>query len=334
MSNKTVNLPGSNDASVSTPGTGRVKVYVDSTTKRLRSKNDAGVVTDYAGGATSLSNTASPTTVTVESDTGSNTNLPLANGTNAGLMAPAQHTKLAGIEDGADANTILESKVYGLESEYVSDTQFMIKSGSIYSQNKNRVLELTADTTYIISDVLDTGSLTASTWYFAYLVWNTSSSSVECLVSTSSSAPTLGANQVDPRLVTVLYYDSSSDIVKFKCRGKGYDKDYIYTIQQILLSNGGATSYTAISCVTAIPQFSDGYPRFDASFEHDSTDVRVWADGETAINDIYVYSDSGTGGHTGFVSNIIPDTSGNIHYQGVGGDPNLWFKIQSFKMRL
>ena len=56
------------------------------------------------GGATNLSVTASPTGVTVASDTGTDATLPLANGTNAGLMAPAQVTKLAGIADGATAN--------------------------------------------------------------------------------------------------------------------------------------------------------------------------------------------------------------------------------------
>ena len=56
------------------------------------------------GGATNLSVTASPTGVTVASDTGTDATLPLANATNAGLMAPAQVTKLAGIADGATAN--------------------------------------------------------------------------------------------------------------------------------------------------------------------------------------------------------------------------------------
>lgn len=57
-----------------------------------------------AGGATNLGATASPTGVTVTSDTGTDATLPLADGTNAGLMAPAQHTKLAGIAAGATAN--------------------------------------------------------------------------------------------------------------------------------------------------------------------------------------------------------------------------------------
>ena len=56
------------------------------------------------GGATNLSVTASPTGVTVASDTGTDATLPLANATNAGLMAPAQVTKLAGVAEGATAN--------------------------------------------------------------------------------------------------------------------------------------------------------------------------------------------------------------------------------------
>ena len=56
------------------------------------------------GGATNLAVTASPTGVTVTSDTGADAAIPLANGTDAGLMAPAQVTKLAGVADGATAN--------------------------------------------------------------------------------------------------------------------------------------------------------------------------------------------------------------------------------------
>lgn len=56
------------------------------------------------GGATNLAYTASPTGGTVTSDTGTDATLTLADATNAGLMAPAQHSKLAGIASGATAN--------------------------------------------------------------------------------------------------------------------------------------------------------------------------------------------------------------------------------------
>lgn len=62
------------------------------------------------GGVTNLSVTASPTGVTVASDTGTDAALPLADGTNAGLMAPAQHTKLGALPDAATLNLALQGK--------------------------------------------------------------------------------------------------------------------------------------------------------------------------------------------------------------------------------
>lgn len=55
-------------------------------------------------GATNLGYTADPTGGIVTSNTGTDASVPLADGTNAGLMAPAQHTKLAGIAPGAEVN--------------------------------------------------------------------------------------------------------------------------------------------------------------------------------------------------------------------------------------
>ncbi len=62
------------------------------------------------GGATNLAVTASPTGVTVTSDTGTDAALPLADGTNAGLMAPAQHTKLGALPDAATLSSALAGK--------------------------------------------------------------------------------------------------------------------------------------------------------------------------------------------------------------------------------
>ena len=51
------------------------------------------------GGATNLGATASPTGVTVTSDTGTDATLPLANATNAGLMTPAQVLRLENLSN-------------------------------------------------------------------------------------------------------------------------------------------------------------------------------------------------------------------------------------------
>ena len=61
--------------------------------------------TAAVGGATNLSYTPSPTGGTVHSDTGADATVPLSDGTNAGLLAPAQHAKLAGVAANATANS-------------------------------------------------------------------------------------------------------------------------------------------------------------------------------------------------------------------------------------
>lgn len=65
-------------------------------------------VSAAGGGATNLTATLSPTAITVNSDTGTDATIPAADGTNAGLMLPAEKTKLAGVASNA-TNTPLAS---------------------------------------------------------------------------------------------------------------------------------------------------------------------------------------------------------------------------------
>lgn len=64
------------------------------------------------GGATNLSYTASATQGTVVSDTGNDAVLPLANGTDAGLMSPAQFTKMSfiGVTASVDLDDLASKK--------------------------------------------------------------------------------------------------------------------------------------------------------------------------------------------------------------------------------
>lgn len=65
-------------------------------------RGDPGTGGEGGSGATNLAYTASATQGTVTSDTGTDATLPAADGTNAGLMLPAQVTKLAGLPSSAD----------------------------------------------------------------------------------------------------------------------------------------------------------------------------------------------------------------------------------------
>jgi len=67
-------------------------------------------------GATNLGYTPSPTDGTVTSDTGTDATLTLVDATNAGLMTPDEHTKLAGIATGADMILSSTQTVTGLKT--------------------------------------------------------------------------------------------------------------------------------------------------------------------------------------------------------------------------
>lgn len=71
-------------------------------------------------GATNLGVTASPTGVTVTSDTGDDAALPLADGTNAGLMAPGQVTKLGELPTAVELTTALAGKL-GANADAIAD---------------------------------------------------------------------------------------------------------------------------------------------------------------------------------------------------------------------
>lgn len=83
-----------------TSGTATLELQGDTTISLAVTAGSGG----GGGGSTNLSYTASPTNGVVASDTGTDATLTLAGGTNAGLMAPADYTKLAGIESGATAD--------------------------------------------------------------------------------------------------------------------------------------------------------------------------------------------------------------------------------------
>lgn len=96
------------------------------------------------GGATNLGYTASPTNGVVTSDTGTNATITLVNGTNAGLMAPAQHTKLTDIAANATANS--------------TDAVLLARANHTGTQLASTISDLTEVTQDMLSTFLVAGS--------------------------------------------------------------------------------------------------------------------------------------------------------------------------------
>lgn len=89
------------------------------------------------GGATNLSTAATANDVTVASDTGDDATIQGASGTNAGVMTSADYTKLDGVEDGAEVNTV--DSVFGRTGAISSSTG---------DYNGSQVTESTTPTNY------------------------------------------------------------------------------------------------------------------------------------------------------------------------------------------
>jgi len=111
-----------------------------------RTKFVSQAVTGPAGaagdGATDLGYTAAPTNGTVTSSTGASATVSLADATNAGLMAPAQHTKLAGIETAADVTDATNVNAAGAVMESDTGTgsmSFVIDEDNMASDSATKV---------------------------------------------------------------------------------------------------------------------------------------------------------------------------------------------------
>jgi len=92
-------------------------------------------LTSQGVGGTDLSYTSSPTNGVVVSSTGNNATLPIANGTNAGLMSPGDFNKLTGVESNADVTDTANVTAAGalMDSEVTNLAQVKAFDSSDYA---------------------------------------------------------------------------------------------------------------------------------------------------------------------------------------------------------
>ena len=104
---------------------------------------------------------------------------------------------------------------------------------------------------------LDTGSETASTWYYIWLIFNPTTKTYAGLLSINSSSPTMPSGYTKKRRVGVIRNDASSNFLEFTCKGTGNSKKYLYLMNHSsttrVLTGGTATSNTNVNCNTLVP---------------------------------------------------------------------------------
>lgn len=113
-------------------------------------------------------------------------------------------------------------------------------SGNAYLASS---VSVTVDITASGANGLDTGTEAISTWYYVWLIYNSTSNTKAGLLSVSSSAPTMPAGYTYKALVGAVRNDASSNFVSF------YQQGRIVFVENPVVFTGlsGATSWTALS---------------------------------------------------------------------------------------
>lgn len=151
--------------------------------------------------------------------------------------------------------------IYGLKLVYVSASQVRIKQGFAYSDDGGRMpLEATEDIIADITTDLDTGSEEADVWYYLFLIKNIHANDVKPLFSKSINTPVLPEGYSIKRRIGVVRNNLSSDFYKFIQCGNNAERIYWYDEDKygfIVLSQGGATSPTAVDLTEYVPESAE-----------------------------------------------------------------------------
>lgn len=184
----------------------------------------------------------------------------------------SQDTRLTSVESTVTNHTnSFKSTITGLVVQYNTSNRVLIKPGSCRDDSNTELMEVTSDLTVDIStsgaNGLDTGTEAASTWYYVWLIKNTSTGTVAGLFSASSTAPTLPSGYNKKRLLPIaVRNDGSNNFIPFQV-GEGWPfKPTIYydvafsTSGAVgttnILNGGAATSFTTVGCGTFVPPIS------------------------------------------------------------------------------
>lgn len=114
---------------------------------------------------------------------------------------------------------------------------------------------------------LDTGALANSTWYYLFAIADTTQNlDPALLLSTSRTAPYLPGNYDVFVLIGMARTDGSAHFLKFYTAGSGTEREYFWDDSISVLSNGSATSLTAISLAAAVPPINNTPVKIDVDF--------------------------------------------------------------------
>lgn len=152
-------------------------------------------------------------------------------------------SKINELKDEALTFDDLLGYVRDLSISYVSSNVLQISTGVCVSDSvddyivSNSTINVDISTSGV--NGLDTGSVSTN-WYYLYIIKNPSNGNIRGLFSLSSTSPTLPSGYTVKRLLGVFRY-SSSAFLSFEQVSNGTFREFIYTSQQYVVTNGQPT---------------------------------------------------------------------------------------------
>jgi len=152
-----------------------------------------------------------------------------------------------------------------LQLAWSSDTQVSITADAVALANSSNAayfatsVSTTLATGTAGANGLDTGSLAASTWYYIFVIYNSTTNTVACLMSLSATGPTLPSGYTYFARVGSLRTDGSMNIIGFIQKGR----DFRYTVGKNLSAlptmvsgsagNVGTPTWVAVAVGAFVP---------------------------------------------------------------------------------
>ena len=115
---------------------------------------------------------------------------------------------------------------------------------------KTTAVNVTINAAVTGANGLDAGALGATTWYYVWAIYNTTTSTVAGLLSASIAAPTMPAGYAKKRLIGYAKTDGASDLLK----SYQFMNEFMWDIPTSVVSDASAGAWSAaVPCSGAIP---------------------------------------------------------------------------------
>ena len=161
--------------------------------------------------------------------------------------------------------------VSNLNLAVASNTTLTVAAGQ--ARDSNNVVDMATTATTTINTAvtglngLDTGTLAASTWYYVYMIADSSNYNATGFVaSTSATTPTLPFGYDSYRRIGCVRSDGSSHFIVSTQIGNGTTRKYFYNAFIAVLSAGTASTYTAVDLSGAVPPLTNTAVNLMASY--------------------------------------------------------------------